>query len=56
MRAIKGLISIYHRSFSVVLKLSVWFGQTILQEYTNFRVVLEEVNEPLPVSMNERMR
>ena len=55
MRAIKGWISIYHGSFSVFLNLSVWFGQTIRQEYTNFGVLLEEVNEPLGVSMHERM-
>ena len=55
MRAIKGWTSIYHRSCCVVLNLSVWFGQTICQEYTNFGVLLEKVNEPLCVSMNERM-
>ena len=55
MRAIIGWISIYHRSFSVFLNRSVWFGQTISQEYTNFGVLLEEVNEPLGVSMHERM-
>ena len=45
----------YHGSFSIFLNLSVWFGQTIRQEYTNFGVLLEEVNEPLGVSMHERM-
>ena len=55
MRAIKGWISIYHGSSSVFLNLSVWFVQTIRQEYTDFGVVLEEVNEPLGVSMHERM-
>ena len=55
MRAVKGWLSILHRSFSVVLHLSVWFAQTICQEYTNFGELLEEVNEPLRVSMNERM-
>ena len=54
MRAIKGWISIYQRSFSVVVKLSDWFGQTICQEYTNVGVLLEGVNKPSCVSMNER--
>ena len=53
MRAVKGWISIYHGSFSVVPNLSVWFGQTIRQEYTNFGVLLEEVNELFSVSMPE---
>ena len=53
MRAIKGWISIYHGSFSVVVSLSVWFGQKIRLEYTKFGVLLEEVNEPLSVSMHE---
>ena len=55
MRAIKGWISIHHRSFSVALHLSVWFRQTICQEYANFGVLLEEVDEPLGVSMDKRM-
>ena len=55
MRAIKGSIRIYHGSFSVFLNLSVWFGQTIRQEYTNLGVLLEEVNEPLGVPMHERL-
>ena len=55
MRAMKGWILIHHRCFSVVLHLSFWFGQSIRQNYTNFGVLLEEVNEPIPVSMNERM-
>ena len=55
MRAIKGWISIHHKSFSVVIHLSVWFGQTMRQESSNVGVLLEEVNEPLRVSMHERM-
>ena len=55
MRAIKGWIWIHHRFSSVVLHLSVWFGQTTPQEYTNFRVLLDEVDKPLRASMNERM-
>ena len=47
LRAVKGWISIHHRSFFVALHLSVWFRQTICQEYSNFGVLLEEVNEPL---------
>ena len=55
LRAVKGWISIHHRSFSVALHLSVWFRQTICQEYTNFGVLLEEVYEPLGVSMDKRL-
>ena len=40
---------------SVALHLSVWFRQTICQEYANFGVLLEEVNEPLGVSMDKRL-
>ena len=46
-------MSIHHSSFSAVLNLSVWFGQTIRQEYTNFGVLLKEVNESLRVFMNK---
>ena len=55
LRAVKGWISIHHRSFSVALHLSVWFRQTICQEYTNFGVLLEEVDEPLGVPMDKRL-
>ena len=55
LRAVKGWISIHHRSFSVALHLSVWFRQTICQEYANFGVLLQEVNEPLGVSMDKRL-
>ena len=55
MRAIKGWISIYHGAFSVLLNLSILFGQTIRQEYTNFGVLLKGVNETFSVSMHETM-
>ena len=55
LRAVKGWISIHHRSFSVALHLSVWFRQTVCQEYANFGVLLEEVDEPLGVPMDKRM-
>ena len=55
LRAVKGWISIHHRSFSVALHLSVWFRQTVCQEYANLGVLLEEVDEPLGVPMDKRM-
>ena len=55
LRAVKGWISIHHRSFSVALHLSVWFRQTVCQEYSNFGVLLEEVDEPLGVPMDKRL-
>ena len=44
MRAMMGWITIHHKSFSVILHLSVLFGQTIRQKYINFGVLVEEVN------------
>ena len=55
LRAVKGWISIHHRSFSVALHLSVWFRQTVCQEYSNFGVLLQEVDEPLGVWMDKRL-
>ena len=46
MRAIKGQILIYLGSFSVVLNLSVWFGKTIRQEYTNLGCFLKKSMNP----------
>ena len=47
LRAVKGWISIHHRSFSVALHLSVWFRQTVCQEYANFGVHLRKSMNPL---------
>ena len=45
----------YHRSFSVIPNLSVYFRQTTCQKYTNSGVFLEELHEPFRVSLNARM-
>ena len=52
LRAVKGWISIHHRSFSVALHLSVGFRQTVCQEYANFGVLLEEVGMQVRIRTN----